>query len=118
VTGADGFVLNGSSSMERISRDVLDLVGQTIGENHQYPDGVALFLGTMFAPTEDRDGSGGGFTHKRDDIVVIAADRLGALVNRVRFSSEAPPWTFGARALFANLAARGLIGPATQPSPG
>ncbi len=54
VDGPDGFALDGSSSMSMISRDPLDLVGQTIGANHQYPDGFVLFLGTMFAPTQDR----------------------------------------------------------------
>ena len=79
-----------------------------MGANHQYPDGMALFLGTMFAPTQDRDRSGGGFTHKLGDIVTVHAERLGSLVNRVNHSDLAPPWVFGSRALMANLAARGL----------
>jgi fumarylacetoacetate (FAA) hydrolase family protein len=109
VEGEDGFKLEGSSSIARISRDPEDLVAQTIGPNHQYPDGFVLFLGTMFAPTQDRDEPGMGFTHKGGDIVTIAAPKLGALVNRMRASSECEPWTFGMGALMANLAQRGLI---------
>lgn len=109
VTGEDGFVLNGSSSMAKISRDPADLVRQTIGRHHQYPDGLMLFLGTLFAPTQDRDTPGGGFTHKLDDVVSIANDRLGTLTNRVRLSTECPEWTFGASHLMRNLAGRGLL---------
>ena len=109
VDGPDGFTLDGSSSMSMISRDPLDLVGQAIGANHQYPDGFMLFLGTMFAPTKDRLGPGKGFTHVLGDIVTIATPRLGALVNRVNRSDRIAPWTFGARALAANLAGRGLL---------
>jgi fumarylacetoacetate (FAA) hydrolase family protein len=109
VEGEDGFKLEGSSSITRISRDPEDLVAQTIGPNHQYPDGFVLFLGTMFAPTQDRDEPGMGFTHKGGDIVTIAAPKLGALINRMRASSECEPWTFGIGALMANLAQRGLI---------
>ena len=109
VKGEDGFVMEGSSSMAEISRDPLDLVGQTIGKNHQYPDGLALFTGTMFAPTKDRDAPGMGFTHHPGDIVTIASPRLGALVNRVTTSDKAAPWTFGTGALMRNLAARKLI---------
>ena len=110
VDGPDGFTLDGSSSMAMISRDPLDLVGQAIGANHQYPDGFMLFLGTMFAPTKDRLGPGKGFTHVLGDIVTIATPRLGALVNRVNRSDRIAPWTFGARALADNLARRGLLG--------
>lgn len=113
VEGTDGFVLDGLSAMREISRDPADIVDQTIGRNHQYPDGLVLFLGTMFAPTKEREGGGGGFTHKQGDIVAIGSDALGTLVNRVRTSDEAPPWQFGVRALIANLAARGVIGAAT-----
>ena len=109
VEGSDGFLMEGSSSMAEISRDPLDLVGQTIGRNHQYPDGLALFTGTMFAPTKDRGEPGMGFTHHPGDIVTIASPRLGALVNRVTTSDKAAPWTFGTGALMRNLAARGLI---------
>ena len=86
-----------------------DLVEQTIGKVHQYPDGFVLFLGTMFAPVKDRDAPGQGFTHKRDDIVTIAAPQLGKLVNRMRTSDECEPWTFGIGALMKNLAQRKLI---------
>ncbi len=109
VAGDDGFTLTGASSMGLISRDVEDLVAQTIGETHQYPDGLCLFTGTMFAPTEDRDRPGEGFTHKVGDVVTIRAAMLGALVNRVGLSSRIAPWTFGAGALMRNLSARGLI---------
>ena len=109
VEGADGFVMEGSSSMAQISRDPLDLVAQTIGPNHQYPDGLALFTGTMFAPTRDRGAPGMGFTHQLGDIVTIASPGLGALVNRVTTSDKAAAWTFGTGALMRNLAARGLI---------
>ena len=109
VEGTDGFTLTGRSSLSEISRDPLDLAAQTIGANHQYPDGVMLFTGTMFAPTEDRDASGKGFTHKLGDVVTISSPRLGALTNTVTHSDKAAPWTFGARALMANLARRGLL---------
>jgi len=109
VKGADGFVLDGHSSISMISRDPTDLVEQTIGKVHQYPDGFVLFLGTMFAPVKDRDAPGQGFTHKRDDIVTIAAPQLGKLVNRMRTSDACEPWTFGIGALMKNLAQRKLI---------
>ena len=109
VKGQDGFVLEGHSSISRISRDPTDLVAQTIGPVHQYPDGFALFLGTMFAPVKDRDAPGQGFTHKRDDIVTIAAPELGKLVNRMRASDECEPWTFGVGALMRNLAERKVL---------
>jgi fumarylacetoacetate (FAA) hydrolase family protein len=102
-------VLRGESSLARISRDPLELVAQLIGPHHQYPDGVLLFLGTMFAPTEDRGAPGQGFTHATGDRVTIAAPRLGALVNRIRPTHECEPWTFGIGALMRNLAARGLL---------
>jgi fumarylacetoacetate (FAA) hydrolase family protein len=109
VEGDDGFTLAGKSSMAQISRDPLELVGQTIGANHQYPDGFALFLGTMFAPIEDRDVPGEGFTHKRGDVVRIATEKLGVLVNKVTTCAEAPPWRVGIAELMGNLAARGLL---------
>ena len=109
VTGEDGFVLKGHSSMKEISRDPQDLVRQTLGRHHQYPDGLVLFLGTLFAPTQDRDVPGEGFTHKLGDVVTIASPGLGSLTNTVRLSTECPPWTFGTRALMRNLAARKLI---------
>ena len=109
VKGQDGFALDGHSSISMISRDPTDLVEQTIGKVHQYPDGFVLFLGTMFAPVKDRDAPGQGFTHKRDDIVTISAPQLGKLVNRMRTSDECEPWTFGMGALMKNLAQRKLI---------
>jgi fumarylacetoacetate (FAA) hydrolase family protein len=109
VDGPDGFRLRGRSSMSEISRDPADLVAQTIGRHHQYPDGLMLFLGTLFAPTEDRDQPGGGFTHKLGDVVTIRAEPLGALRNSVDLSTVCPEWTFGIRALMGNLASRGLI---------
>ena len=109
VDGLDGFALDGRSSMTEISRDPADLVAQTIGRHHQYPDGFMLFLGTMFAPTQDRDAPGQGFTHHLGDVVTIAAPGLGALRNTVRLATEAPEWTFGAAALMRNLSQRGLL---------
>jgi fumarylacetoacetate (FAA) hydrolase family protein len=108
VTAADGYRLDGSSSMAKISRDPLDLVKQAMSE-HQYPDGMVLFLGTLFAPIQDRDSVGGGFTHKLEDTVRISTAKLGTLENRVTTSKDAPPWTFGVGALMRNLAARGLL---------
>ncbi len=108
VTGTDGFSLTGRSSMSEISRDPTDLVAQTMAA-HQYPDGFMLYCGTMFAPVQDRDGPGQGFTHHLGDRVTIAAPELGALTNTVRLSTEAPPWSFGTAALMRNLAGRGLI---------
>ncbi len=108
VRGDDGFVLEGESSMARISRDPLELVTQAMGENHQHPDGLMLFCGTMFAPVMDRDAPGAGFTHHPGDRVTISNGRLGALVNRVGRSDRIAPWTFGIRALMDSLAARGL----------
>jgi len=106
VDGPDGFTLQGASSIAEISRDPLDLVSQAIGPNHQYPDGLMLFLGTMFAPTQDRHGPGLGFTHEVGDVVTIATPSLGALANRVNYADAIAPWTFGAGALMRNLAAR------------
>ena len=116
VEGGDGYVVEGVSSMSRISRDPAELVGETLNRSHQYPDGVVLFLGTMFVPTKEREGGGGGFTHKEGDVVAIRAGRLGTLVNRVGRSDLVPEWTLGARALMENLAARGLIEAAVRPA--
>jgi len=110
IEGADdGFVLEGASFMREISRDPLDLVRQTAGDYHQYPDGFMLFLGTMFSPVKDRDVQGGGFTHHLGDRVTIASATLGALVNEVQRCDAIRPWTFGVRALYQNLARRGLL---------
>jgi fumarylacetoacetate (FAA) hydrolase family protein len=64
-----------------------------------------LFLGTLFAPVQDRNGPGQGFTHKVGDVVTIRSAKLGALVNCVTTSDAAPPWTFGVRALIRYLTA-------------
>ncbi|NNC22787.1 fumarylacetoacetate hydrolase family protein [Salinisphaera sp. USBA-960] len=103
----DGFRLEDRSDMTKISRDPLDLIEQTAGANHQFPDGFVLFLGTLFSPSTDRDQAGAGFTHHPDDQVTIHTPRLGALVNRVSHSNAIPPWNFGIRALYHHLAQRG-----------
>jgi len=109
VVGEDGFTLVGHSSMREISRDPLELVSATVGRHHQYPDGFMLFLGTMFAPVEDRDVPGEGFTHKMGDVVNISNNGLGLLRNTVHLSTECPEWTFGITALMRNLADRELL---------
>lgn len=109
VEGEDGFTLNGHSSMTKISRRPADIVKQTVGQHHQYPDGFMLFLGTLFAPIQDRDKPGQGFTHKMGDVVRIEEAKLGQLKNTVRLSTECPPWEFGAGALMRNLGQRGLL---------
>ncbi|PYE84890.1 fumarylacetoacetate hydrolase family protein [Pseudoroseicyclus aestuarii] len=109
VQGPEGFRLEGRSAMAQISRDPQDLVDQTIGRHHQYPDGFMLFLGTLFAPTQDRGAPGEGFTHQIGDRVTIEASGLGRLENTVALSTEAPEWHFGLMALMANLARRGLL---------
>ena len=109
VLGPEGYRLTGHSSLAQISRDPADLVAQTLSAHHRYPDGVMLFLGTMFAPIEDRLAPGQGFTHVYGDRVTIAAPPLGALVNRMRPTDACEPWTFGAGALMRNLARRGLL---------
>jgi fumarylacetoacetate (FAA) hydrolase family protein len=109
VEGADGFVLQGESSIARISRDPADLVAQMVNAHHRYPDGAVLFLGTMFAPVQDRDAPGEGFTHKTGDIVTVSAPKLGRLINRIAPTDLCEPWTFGPGALMRNLAGRGLL---------
>ena len=109
IAGADGFRLEAVSSMSRISRDPLDLIAQTMGNTHQYPDGMVLFTGTMFAPTKDRDRPGEGFTHKPGDRVAISSDKLGTLANTVHHADRIPPWDFGVIALMRNLASRQLL---------
>ena len=110
VLGEDGFVMSGSSSMARISRSPQELVTHAMGPHHQYPDGIMLFCGTMFAPTQDRDAPGQGFTHHQGDRVSIRSARLGGLVNLVGRSDQVPPWRFGIGALMRNLAKRRLLG--------
>ena len=109
VDGPEGYRLAGSSSLAQISRDPLDLAAQAMGKYHQYPDGMMLFLGTMFAPTQDRHGPGQGFTHVVGDTVSISTPGLGALFNRVTTSDQAPAWTYGTGALMRDLARRGLL---------
>ena len=109
VEGDDGFVMDGSSSIAKISRDPADLVSQMVNAHHRYPDGAMLFLGTMFAPVQDRGAPGQGFTHMTGDIVTISAPRLGRLVNRMRPTDQCEPWSFGTGALMRNLAVRGLL---------
>jgi fumarylacetoacetate (FAA) hydrolase family protein len=99
--------------VKEISRDLADLAGQAHSRYHRYPDGVLLFIGTMFAPVDDRGAPGSGFTHKTGDVVSIAAPELGALVNEVVPCDQAEPWSFGTGALMANLARRGLLGAKT-----
>lgn len=109
ITGPDGFELTAACSMEEISRKPLGLVAQTCGDHHQYPDGFVLYLGSMFAPVQDRNGKGEGFTHHIGDVVDISTPSLGRLSNTVALSTECPPWSFGAAALMRNLAGRNLL---------
>ncbi len=108
VVGEDGFRLEATSEMSQISRDPVQLVDQLVGPHHRYPDGAALMLGTMIAPSVDRGAEGAGFTHHTGDVVRISAPALGGLVNRVEHAEKCEPWTFGVRALMTNLAGRGL----------
>jgi len=108
VVGRDGFTLHDSSPMSQISRDPSALVEQLF-RTHQYPDGAALMLGTLFAPVVDRDTEGLGFTHRPGDLVRVAAPELGGLVNEVQDCADCEPWDFGIRDLMANLASRGLL---------
>jgi len=109
VKGGEGFEMTGVSPMKAISRTPEDLVSQLLNDNHQYPDGAVLFLGTMFAPTKDRRGAGLGFTHEIGDVVEISSPRLGRLINRVDHSGNCPAWSFGLGALMKNLARRGHL---------
>ncbi|MGE0724889.1 MAG: fumarylacetoacetate hydrolase family protein, partial [Alphaproteobacteria bacterium] len=110
VEGDDGFTLDGASTMREISRDPTELAAHAIGPHHQYPDGLVLYTGTMFAPTKDRDGPGQGFTHHPGDIVSVSSPRLGMLANRVQKCDRVEPWTFGTGTLMRSLAKRGLLG--------
>ncbi len=109
IKGEDLFEDHGANVMSAISRDPEDLVAATIGKVHQYPDGMMLFLGTMFVPDKDRDGPGSGFTHKPGDRVDVSSALLGTLANEIVYSDQAPPWIFGTRALARSLAARGVL---------
>ncbi|NUP73552.1 MAG: fumarylacetoacetate hydrolase, partial [Sinomonas sp.] len=104
VSGPDGFVLEGRNSLAHISRPFEELIGATFGRHHQYPDGFALFTGTLFAPVQDRDQPGRGFTHRVGDRVAISSPRLGTLANVVALSEELPPWEYGLRDLFEYVA--------------
>jgi len=104
----DGYRLEGTNRMAEISRDPVELVRQCLSEHH-YPDGFVLFCGTLFAPTQDREEAGAGFTHKPGDEVTISSERIGTLVNTVTTSRDAQPWTFGIAELMRNLGGRGLI---------
>jgi len=110
VQGPEGFRLEGASSIGMVSGDPADLVAQMVNTRHRYPDGAVLFLGTKFAPVEDRDAPGKGFTHKTGDIVTIAAPGLGRLVNRMTPTDRCEPWAFGVAAPMRNLARRGVLG--------
>jgi fumarylacetoacetate (FAA) hydrolase family protein len=109
VRGDDAFTMTATSDMNQISRDPVDLVGHLMGRHHQYPDGALLMLGTLFAPIDDRDAAGKGFTHKLGDVVSISSPSLGTLANVVNHSEECAPWTFGVGSLMRNLSARGLL---------
>ena len=109
VQGEDGFEFREESSMQLMTRSPEELVTQTSGRDHQYPDGFALYLGSLIAPTQDRGQAGKGFTHAPGDVVTVASAQLGSLVNKVTWSDEAPPWQFGITALMSNLAKRGLL---------
>ena len=104
MEGVDGYRLEGRNSLSRISRPFEELVTAAHGRHHQYPDGFALFTGTLFAPTQDRDAEGLGFTHKNADVVTISSAQLGTLVNQVHATEDMEPWTFGIGALFSYLA--------------
>ena len=109
VEGEDGFVLSGHSNMSEISRSPEALVAAALNTHHHYPDGMVLFLGTMFAPVEDRDHDGQGFTHKLGDKVTISTPVLGTLSNSVRHTDACAPWTYGASHLMRDLSAAGLL---------
>ena len=109
VQGADGFRISHATQVAEISRDLTELAGQAIGKYHRYPDGLVLFIGTMFAPVADRGAPGSGFTHKSGDTVSIDSPQIGRLVNEVVACDAAEPWSFGTGALMANLARRGLL---------
>ena len=106
--GGDGFVLDGLNTVGALSRTFERLVEATLGDHHQYPDGCVILTGTLFAPTLDRDAPGEGFTHKHGDVVTIANPLVGRLVNTVGPTEQLAPWTYGVRALVADLAEAGL----------
>jgi fumarylacetoacetate (FAA) hydrolase family protein len=107
IQGTDGYQLAGSSNVGRISRSFEELVTATIGDHHQYPDGIALYTGTLFAPTQDRDQPGQGFTHHMGDTVQISSPHLGTLINEVGATEKLPPWKYGIRDLMNYIHGRG-----------
>ena len=109
VTGDDGFAMRGSSNMALISRDPVEIVAQAINQNHQYPDGLVVYLGTMFAPVADRGAVGKGFTHRQGDVVEISSPLLGTLKNTVVHTDKTQAWGFGIRDLMGNLVRRRLL---------
>ena len=109
IYGEDSYEVKGINRMNQISRSPQELVTQLINSNHQYPDGVMLFLGTMFVPTKDRLSPDSGFTHKVGDKVVISSPELGSLINWVNLCDQITPWRFGILALIDNLHERGLL---------
>lgn len=109
IDGIDAYHLKAESHMSTISRDPEDMVKQVINSHHQYPDGLLLFLGTMFTPVDDRDVPGQGFTHKVGDRVKISCPQIGSLINFVDYTDNVPAWDFGVFDLMKNLSRRGLI---------
>jgi fumarylacetoacetate (FAA) hydrolase family protein len=63
----------------------------------------------MFAPSQDRDTPGQGFTHHVGDAVRISSAHIGSILNEVHFSSDCPPWTWGMSQQMRYLSAQGLI---------
>jgi fumarylacetoacetate (FAA) hydrolase family protein len=103
-------VINGHSDDERRSAAIRRIWwARPSAAIINIPMVIVLFLGTLFAPTQDRDTPGEGFTHKVGDFVTISSPRLGNLTNTVRLSTQCPEWTFGVASLMRNLAARNLI---------
>ena len=101
-------MLDGLNTVGALSRTFERLVEATLGDHHQYPDGCVILTGTLFAPTQDRDVPGDGFTHRHGDVVTIANPRLGRLVSTVGPTEQLTPWTYGVRQLVADLSAAGL----------
>lgn len=112
VQGTDGYLLEGENNVARLSRSFERLIQAAHGAHHQYPDGFALFTGTLFAPTQDRDAPGEGFTHKMGDCVRISSEHLGALQNEVAPTETVPRWEFGLRSLLGYLQDAGASGAA------
>ncbi|HMO27359.1 MAG TPA: fumarylacetoacetate hydrolase family protein [Tepidisphaeraceae bacterium] len=106
VQGLDGFTVTGANRMSEISRSPEEIAQSVVCAHHQYPDATMIYLGTMFAPTEDRSAAGGGFTHHLHDRVEISVPQLGTLVNWVNHTDRIPPWEYGASELVECLVAR------------